>query len=242
METTNTNTLRPTFSSSFHYGWDVAFGSNFLVLFLVVILVGIISGPSGFMQFNFDPEDFSHGFNHMHLFDAAVASLGILAALLALFALAYALLLVPIFEFGAKLMFVEAARGNRPNFDTLIKGFRENYLHIILANLLIFALIGMAFIALIIPGIIVACRLTFVPYLVMDKKLDPIAAVEESWRMTRGHAWTIFFMALTSIFIIFLGALLLIVGIIPAMVWVKSSFASLYHAVSLEKEQAVVVE
>ena len=76
----------------------------------------------------------------------------------------------------------------------------------------------------------------------MDKKLDPIAAVEESWRMTRGHGWTIFFMALTSIFIIFLGALLLIVGIIPAMVWVKSSFASLYHAVSLEKEQAVVVE
>jgi len=242
METTNTNNLRPSYSGSFAHGWDVAFGNNFLVLFLLVILVGIIQGPSGFMQYNFNADDFHHGFNHMEMFDSTMATFGVLFALLAVFALAYQLLLVPVFKFGSNLMFVQAARGTRPEFDTLIKGFRENYLHIILANLLTFALIGMGFIALIIPGIIVACRLVFTSYIIMDKKLDPIAAVEESWRMTRGHAWTIFFMAITSFFILIGGFILLIVGIFPAIVWIKSSFASLYQAVLLEKEGLPVTE
>jgi len=121
----------------------------------------------------------------------------------------------------------------------LVNGFRQNYLGIVLANLLTAALIMLGIIALIIPGIIIACRLAFVGYLVVDKKLDPILAVEESWRMTRGHGWTIFFMAIVSFFIFIAGICLLIVGIFPAAIWVSSSFASLYEAVSTERNTQV---
>jgi uncharacterized membrane protein len=80
-----------------------------------------------------------------------------------------------------------------------------------------------------------ACRLAFVPYLVMDKKLDPIKAVEESWRLTRGYGWRIFGMALLAIPIAILGLVMLVVGIIPAIIWITAAFAGMYHAVMLER-------
>ncbi len=99
------------------------------------------------------------------------------------------------------------------------------------------ALTGIAVVALIIPGIIVACRLAFVSYLVMDKGYDPITAVETSWKLTRGHGWTIFFLGLTSIFIFIGGLILVIVGIFPALIWIKASFASLYQSVLEETDE-----
>ena len=75
----------------------------------------------------------------------------------------------------------------------------------------------------------------------MDKKLDPIEAVEMSWRMTRGHGWKIFFMGILSFFIIIFGLIMLIVGIFPALVWVSSSFAALYESVNREKEKIAEV-
>jgi uncharacterized membrane protein len=122
-------------------------------------------------------------------------------------------------------------RDIRPDFNKLVSGFRENYLGIVLANLLVTALVMLGFILLVIPGIIIGCRLAFTGYLVMDKNLDPIQAVEESWRMTRGHGWTIFFMAFLSIFIFIGGLCVIFVGVFPALIWINASFASLYDSV-----------
>jgi uncharacterized membrane protein len=119
----------------------------------------------------------------------------------------------------------------RYNFDT-DSGF-------VMAPWIIFAvIIGIGIFALIIPGIVLACRLAFVSYLVMDKGLDPIQAVEESWRMTRGYGWTIFGLGFLSIFIAIAGLLCLIVGIFPAIIVISASFASLYQAILTEKEIA----
>jgi len=232
------NKFLPTFGRSFGNGWE-AMGNNFLELFLVIIVLGIIDIPASMLQYRVDPTHFQpflhHEFKFFHVAQAAFATLGVIAVFLGIIALAYSILILPVFKFGAKLMFVHAARGIRPEFDTLVKGFKQNYFYIVLANLLTIALVMMGFIALIIPGIIVLCRLSFVSYLVMDKNMDPIMAVEQSWKMTRGHGWTIFFMGIVSFFIMILGFLLLIVGIFPALIWVKSSFASLYQAVLVEK-------
>ena len=111
----------------------------------------------------------------------------------------------------------------------------KNYLNVVLAALLSISIIVIGFIFLIIPGIIFACRLTFVPYLVMDKKLDPVKAVEESWRLTKGYGWRIFGMALLAILVAIGGLVLLVVGIIPAIIWITAAFASMYHAVMLER-------
>ena len=153
-----------------------------------------------------------------------------MAVLVEFLALAYWLLFLPVISYSSNLLFVKAVRNEALDLKDIIIGFK-NYLNIILAHLLATALIGISFVALIIPGIIVGCRLAFVSYLVMDKGLDPIEAVETSWKMTKDLAWRIFFLYLASILIFILGLCLLIVGIFPAIMWVQSSFASLYEAV-----------
>lgn len=239
METVREYKLKPTFGDSFGAGWQVM-SDNFLRLFLVVIIVGIITGPVKILNIHLDSSDFRHmpwnwQGNWEHFF--SLASLGILAAFLGLIALLYSFLVVPVFKYGGNMIFVQAVRKIKPDFELLIKGFMENYLSIILANLLVIALVVLGLFALIIPGIIIGCRLAFVAYIIMDKKLDPIEAVELSWKLTRGHGWTIFLMGFVSFFIILFGLMLLIVGIFPAIVWVSSSFASLYQAVLIEKEK-----
>jgi uncharacterized membrane protein len=240
METNNDYKLKPTFGDSLGTGWRVM-GDNFLRLFLVVLVVAILTGPTQLFHTNFNASDLHnlpwnwHG-NWGHDF-FSLASLGMVAGFFVLLAFLYSFLALPVIEYGSKMIFVQAVRKIKPDFEFLLKGFWENYLNIILANLLVTALIILGCIALIIPGIIIACRLAFVPYLVMDKKLDPIEAVEQSWKLTRGHGWTIFLMGFVSIFIFIFGLILMIVGVFPALMWIYSSFASLYQSVIIEHEK-----
>jgi hypothetical protein len=245
METNDEYKLVPGFGNSFGTGWRVMM-DNFLRLLLVIIVLAVLVGPFKLIHFDFNPSDFHGGPWHWnwsdtesmrHLF--GLASLGIFAAFFALIAMLYAFLIAPVFKYGGDIIFVRAVRKIKPDFEYLIKGFMENYLHIVLANLLVFALVILGCFALIIPGIIIACRLAFVSYIIMDKKLDPIEAVELSWKLTKGHGWQIFFMGFVSFFILIFGLCMLIVGIFPAIIWICSSFATLYESVLLEKEKPV---
>lgn len=243
METKNDYRLVPGFGNSFAAGWQVMM-DNFLRLFLLIIILGIVTSPVKFMNFNFNLSDlhklpFNMGFDWGHNMRnmLTIGSLGIFAAFFVLLAMLYAFLIKPVFDFGGDMIFVQAVRKIKPDYEYLVKGFMENYLSIVLANLLVFALVVLGFFALIIPGIIIGCRLIFVSYIVMDKKVDAIEAVEMSWKLTKGHGWQIFFMGFVSIFIVIFGLLMLIVGILPAIIWIESSFASLYESVLREKEK-----
>jgi len=243
MEINNEYKLVPDFGYCLGTGWRVMM-DNFLRLLLVIIVLSIVTAPLKMFNFKLDlsdlhnlPWNFGHHMGHSMRDLFTLGSLGIFAAFFGFLAMLYAFLVAPVFEYGGSMIFVQAVRKIKPDFEYLIKGFMENYLSIILANLLVFALVVLGLFALIIPGIIIGCRLAFVSFIVMDKKLDPIEAVEMSWRLTRGHGWTIFLLGFVSIFIILFGLLLLIVGIFPAIVWVSSSFASLYESVLREKEK-----
>jgi len=225
----------PSFSGSYGTGWKVM-ADNFLRLLLVVLVIAIITSPmTGFnFKHEFHPGDFRNiPFNMDDFFK--IGAIGLAAAFLALIALLYSFLLVPVFRYGAKMMFVQAARQVTPEFDMLINGFRKNYLNIVLANLLVTALVGIGIVCLIVPGIIIACRLAFTPYLVMDRDLDPIKAAEESWRLTRGHGWTIFLMGFIAFFIYIAGFICFFIGVLVSDMWIKSSYATLYQSVLVEK-------
>jgi uncharacterized membrane protein len=243
METNNEYRLAPGFGNSFSNGWKVM-TDNFIRLLLVVIILAILTAPMKMFNFKFNMSDlhkipFFHGHDYMNGF-LTFGTLGIFAAFFIIMGMLYAFLVAPVFKFGGDMIFVQAVRKIKPDFEYLVKGFVENYLHIILANLLVAALVIMGFFALIVPGIIVACRLVFVSYIIMDKKLDPIEAVELSWKLTKGHGWKIFFMGIASFFIIIFGLILMIVGVLPAAIWVASSFASLYESVLREKEAVII--
>jgi uncharacterized membrane protein len=245
METNNEYRLVPGFGNSFSAGWRVM-TDNFLRLFLVILILAILAAPFKMFNFNLNlsdlhhlPYNLGHSLGENMRFWPVAGMFGILAVFLGFIAMLYSFLVKPVFTYGGDMIFVQAVRKIKPDFEYLIKGFMENYLHIILANLLVVALVVLGLFALIIPGIIIACRLAFVSYIVMDKKLDSIEAVELSWKLTKGHGWQIFFMGFVSIFIVIFGLCMLIVGIFPAIMWICSSFAALYESVLREKEKPV---
>jgi len=225
----------PSFSGSYGTGWK-AMTDNFLRMLLVILVLAIISSPlSGLnAKYNFSPGDFRHmPFDMENFF--RFGAFGLASAFMGLIALLYYFLLRPVFKYGAKMMFVQAVRQITPDFNMLINGFRKNYLNIVLANLLVTALVGIGLVCLIVPGIIIGCRLAFTAYLVMDRDLDPIKAAEESWRLTRGHGWTIFLMGFIGFFIYIAGFICFFIGVLVSDMWIKSSYATLYHSVLIEK-------
>ncbi|MFC2000429.1 glycerophosphoryl diester phosphodiesterase membrane domain-containing protein [Chloroflexota bacterium] len=186
----------------------------FLELFLIGIIgwvIGIPSGASGWAG------------------GAAVAG-GILGFL----AFFYGVLIVGPIDYGVSFAHLKAARGDKLQITDMFQVF-QNYWNAVLASILVSIIIFIGFVLLIIPGIIFACKLAFTPYLVVDQKMDVMEAIKGSWNMTRGHAWKVFFIGLLAIPIVIVGLVLFIIGIIPAIMWIKLTFASLYHAVSLSK-------
>ena len=234
MELINYTRLTPTLGGSFSNGWQVM-KSYFLYLLLVVVVVGMVNGPGGFKV---DADSGAFGFIHGIPLKADNLFVTVGTIFLVLFGFAYYFLLVPVFNYSAKLIYIDAVREKEIELQKLIAGF-SNYLNVILANLLKSALVVMGFLFFIIPGIIIACRLAFVSYLVMDKNLDPMQAIEQSWKLTRGIGWTIFGMAILSVFIFILGLMMLIIGVFPALIWIHSSFASIYQA-ALNRQEGLI--
>jgi uncharacterized membrane protein len=215
MESENYFNLVPSAGGSFSYGWRKMFGKAFLPLFLTVIIIALLNGPSAGFKFG----------EHDSMWPA------LLLLPLALFGLAYSFLFVPIISYGGDLIYLQAMRDEEVDLKTLFEGFRTKYLNIVLANLIVVALVMVGFLMLIIPGFIVLCRLMFVSYLVMDKNMEPMKAVEKSWHMTRGHGWTIFWMLILSFFLIIGGLILCFVGIFFSLMLINAAFAALYLAV-----------
>jgi len=87
---------------------------------------------------------------------------------------------------------------------------------------------------LIVPGIIFACRLAFVPYLVVDREMDVMDALRVSWDMTRGYGGQIFLMGLLAIPVVILGLLCIGVGVVVSVMWISAAFAVMYHAVEMK--------
>jgi membrane-anchored glycerophosphoryl diester phosphodiesterase (GDPDase) len=88
---------------------------------------------------------------------------------------------------------------------------------------------------LLVPGFIFACRLAFVNYLIIDEKMEALQALKTSWAMTKGHGWTIWWMALLAILIVIAGFIVLFFGVFISALWISSAFAVLYYSVYLKK-------
>ena len=203
--------LSPTAGSAYGFGWR-RMKQFFLDLFLIILIVGAVYLPLGMI----------------HSLNGSETPGGVL---LRIFSFAYWLLLVGPVTFGAAWVFLKAVRGEVFEVKDMFSTF-ENIMNVVLAHLLQAALIAIGLVVFLVPGVILACRLAFVRYLVVDAKMEPVAAVKESWRLTRGHAWAIFAMGVLAVPISMAGLMLLGVGIIPAVMWIRASFASMYHAVT----------
>lgn len=220
MENQINNSLKAKAGSVLTYGWGILW-DKFITLFLILLVIWVAYVPLSIME-STDPNTFG-------------------ATVLGAFSLLYAIFIIAPLKISADFMYLKAIRGLRLDVKELFDVF-NNYLNVVLAGLLQFAIIGIGFAFLIVPGIIFACRLAFVPYLVMDKNLDPVKAVEESWRLTRGQGWRIFWLGIVSFFLFIAGLMVLVFGAVIALMWISTAFAGLYHAVLVEKGEYVEPE
>ncbi len=207
---------------AYSFGWD-RMKKFFLDLFLITLIVGVVWIPYSIMQ-SLDGRHTPGG------------------SILQIFGLAYLLLLMAPINYGSAFVFLKAVRNEQFEVKDMFLVFEKNYINVVLANLLHWGIVSIGIFLFLVPGIVFACRLAFVKYLVLDRKLEPVEAVKESWRMTKGHAGKIFWMGFLAFPIMIAGLICLGVGVIPAIMWIRCAFASMYFAVSESEEEAVQEE
>jgi uncharacterized membrane protein len=219
--------LVPGVFECYGYGWRQLW-KNFLELFVVFLIfnfssqfMGIFFIPMYFMGFLEDKPEFL-----IFLF----ATLGVAGT----FSAAFMFLVIKPMQFGIAYLNLKASRGEKLEIKEMFTPFKD-FWNVVLAGFLTTLIVGFGSVFLIVPGIILACKLIFVPYIVMDKKMSATDAIKESWNMTDGHAWRVFGMALLAFPIIIAGYICLFVGVFISIMWLYITYASMYHAVCLEK-------
>lgn len=212
--------LQPTVGACYKNGWQQLW--NNLIELLLIALIGFVAHL---------PES---------LGSLAEEETGLAAALPGLFTMAYTALVSWPLGYGISYAYLRAARGDELKVKHIL-AVLGNYWNAVLANLLVALIVCIGFVVLIVPGIVFLCRLSFVSYLVVERQLDAIAAVKESWRLTSGHGLTIFLMGLLAILLAIVGLMLVGVGIIAATLWAGLAWATLYHIVSTEDEEQTAI-
>ena len=211
--------------ASYRHGWRQLW-KYFIELLLVSVVAMLVSIPS----IGLSVDEFGEFIGERFSLDLFLVRLqgpwGYV-----IFALAYVLFVQWPIEYGTAFTFLLAARDERFEVKRMFEVFK-NWGNAVFANILQAVIIGMGVVFLVVPGIIFGCKLAFVPYLIVDRHMDAVAAIKESWRLTRGHAWKIFGIGCLALCVALLGLLLLGIGIVVAIMWIRLASATFYWAVA----------
>lgn len=90
----------------------------------------------------------------------------------------------------------------------------QPFLRYLGASLLLGIVIIIGCFLLIVPGVIAAVVFSFTGYLVIDKGLNPIAALKESARITKGNRWKLFLLGLAILGLSILAAIPFLLGLL----------------------------
>ena len=96
-------------------------------------------------------------------------------------------------------------RNGKCDFKDILDCMKEKWLNILLTEILVGLLVGLASVLFVIPGIILAFAYTMATYIVIDTNLSATDSMKESRRMMKGYKWDYFVFCLS-----FLGWALLV--------------------------------
>ncbi len=196
-------------------GWNLIF-TTFIELLVVTLVYAVIQIPTNAFQLR--PDGFE-----WYLVPVVMLAIG------------YGIFIAGPIGYSVNWVFLKAVRREKIEIKDMFAVFERNYWNAVIAGLVTTIIIVIGFFMLIVPGIIFACRLAFVPFLVIDQKMEAMEALKASWAMTKGHGWTVFFMGLLAILIVIAGLLVLIFGVLISAMWISAAFAILYHSVYLKQ-------
>ena len=206
--------FRPDAGQSYSIGWKVL-KAYFVELIVVAIIYSILSGPTGIVQWRVDSFEW-------------------FLLPLIMFGITYGIFVAGPIGYGASWVFLKAVRGERVEIRDVFAVFQKNYWNAVIAKVVVSVIVALGLVMLLVPGIIFACRLAFVPYLVVDREMDVMDALRVSWDMTRGYGLQIFLMGFLAFWIMIGGILCFFVGVFISIMWISASFAAIYHAVEMQ--------
>jgi uncharacterized membrane protein len=99
------------------------------------------------------------------------------------------------------------------------------------ASILFSVMVGLGFVFLIIPGVILAVVFAFWPYPIAEGA-GPINALKFSRVITKGHRWQIFFFFLVLFLVNVLGFIVLVVGLLVSIPVSALAVAHAYRALA----------
>ena len=100
--------------------------------------------------------------------------------------------------------------------------------------------VGIGLILLIIPGIFFLVRFSLGLYVLVDRDLGPIEALQRSWKIVRGCSWKVLGLILVCLLIDFVGLCLLVVGLLVTIPITIIAFALLYRELEAQTFKEVV--
>lgn len=205
-------------SEALRFGWHTT-KKHFWFFVQVLLIMGLITYGPGIIMRSFD--------------DMALPTLVTIFFFIAGVALWVVQLLLSI---GLIRIVLANVDNHKASLEDLFTGvpYLGNY---VLGSLAYGLIVLLGLVMFVIPGIIFAVRFQFYQYLIVDKDMNPIAALKESWRITRGSFWQLILFALAVVAVNFVGVFALGIGLlwsIPttllAMGWVYRRLSQKAHA------------
>jgi len=175
---------------------------------LFITIISIAVGYFGDYGLSIDPESFEASFTSIQGFLMSVISL--------------------YFSASITLIYIKYMRGESVSFNDLMGVNFNKFIHYILAVLVSGILMIFGFILLIVPGLYLMARLIFVQYLVLDRNLSFWEAITTSFNMSEGHVWDFISFMFAMAFLVLLGLLSLVFGILIAIPVSSLATAKLY--------------
>ncbi|MBQ8892221.1 MAG: DUF975 family protein [Bacilli bacterium] len=86
-----------------------------------------------------------------------------------------------------KKYLINFVRNGKVESNDMINCIKEKWLQIVITELLMGIIIGIASILLVIPGIIAALGLSMATYLVVDTELSGVDSLKKSWEIMKGY-------------------------------------------------------
>jgi len=150
-------------------------------------------------------------------------------------------LLVGPMGFGTAYALLVATRGETVELNQIAVPFQRCYAQSVWGSLLLSSALLAGVVFFLLPGIYLAVRLVFVPYLIVDEELDAISAFRESWRRSQSWQLEIFLTMLLALPLMGLGLAFFGVGFLPAAAWSGLAIAYLFEAISETLGRAIPV-
>jgi uncharacterized membrane protein len=140
---------------------------------------------------------------------------------------------------GLAKIYLRYRDGERPVFENLFDGLA--HVHKFLgAHIIASVAVFMGLLLLIIPGIMFLIRLWFIGFVIVDTKVGPLEAIQQSWDISRGRTFDLFLLFLLLCGLNLLGLICLGVGVLITMPISGLALAHIYRVLKPAPATSVV--